>query len=122
MRRLLLVLTILSIGILVLVCPPVLQSSGQSKPSLKQLAIRCGKLLDGKSPNPVSDAVILIDGDRIAAAGRGWPRLEDSRRRGGDRLEPRNRASRFDRHAHTPDLSLRHRAERETGGDSDLFR
>lgn len=59
MRKCLLVLTILSIGTLVQVCPLVLHSSGQSKPSLKQLAIRCGKLLDGKSPKPVSGAVIL---------------------------------------------------------------
>lgn len=77
MRKYPLVLTILSIGILVQVCPFVFQNSGraraeaQGKPSTKQLAIRCGRLLDGKSPSLVSDAVILIDGDRIAAVGRG---------------------------------------------------
>jgi len=76
-RRYLLVFTILSIGILVQTWPFAIQNSGQarveaqSNPSTKQLAIRCGKLLDGKSPTFISDAVILIDGDRIAAVGRG---------------------------------------------------
>jgi len=76
-RKYLLVLTILSISILVQNWPLVIQNSGQArvegqrKPSTKQLAIRCGKLLDGKSPGFVADAVILIDGDRIGAVGRG---------------------------------------------------
>jgi imidazolonepropionase-like amidohydrolase len=76
-RKYLLVFTILSIGILVQTSPFAIQNSGQARveaqgnPSTKQLAIRCGKLLDGKSPSFVSDAVILIDGDRIAAVGRG---------------------------------------------------
>ena len=34
------------------------------------IAIRCGKLLDGKSATPVRDAVILIQGERITAVGR----------------------------------------------------
>ena len=77
MRKYLLVLTVISIGILVQLLTFVFQNSGQArvephgKPSTKQLAIRCGKLLDGKNPGFVSDAVILIDGDRIAAVGRG---------------------------------------------------
>jgi imidazolonepropionase-like amidohydrolase len=76
-RKYLLVLTVLAIGILVQTWPFGIQDSGQprveaqGKPLTKQLAIRCGKLINGKSPSFVSDAVILIDGDRIAAVGRG---------------------------------------------------
>jgi imidazolonepropionase-like amidohydrolase len=76
-RKYLLVLTVLAIGILVQTWPFGIQDSGQprveaqGKRSTKQLAIRCGKLIDGKSSSFVSDAVILIDGDRIAAVGRG---------------------------------------------------
>jgi len=75
-RKYLLLLIILSIGILLEVCQPVPRSSGQvsvqaqERPLIKQLAIRC-KLFDGKSPVTLSDAVILIEGDRITAAGRG---------------------------------------------------
>jgi imidazolonepropionase-like amidohydrolase len=34
------------------------------------IAIRCGKLIDGKSAEPIGDAVILIQGERITAVGR----------------------------------------------------
>ena len=37
------------------------------------IAIRCGKLIDGKSNNPISNAIILIDGERIRAVGRDVP-------------------------------------------------
>jgi imidazolonepropionase-like amidohydrolase len=43
----------------------------QTKASTKQIAIKCGKLIDGKLPNTISNAVILISGDRIDAVGRG---------------------------------------------------
>jgi len=76
-RKYLRLLTVISIGILVQFLPFVIQNSGQArveaqvKLPTKQLAIRCGKLLDGKSPGFVSDAVILVDGDRISAVGHG---------------------------------------------------
>jgi imidazolonepropionase-like amidohydrolase len=34
------------------------------------IAIRCGRLIDGKSAGTISNAVILIEGDRITAVGR----------------------------------------------------
>src|ERR1700693_735953 len=34
------------------------------------IAIRCGRLIDGKSAGAISNAVILIEGDRITAVGR----------------------------------------------------
>jgi imidazolonepropionase-like amidohydrolase len=34
------------------------------------IAIRCGRLIDGKSAAAISNAVILIEGDRITAVGR----------------------------------------------------
>lgn len=39
--------------------------------SSRQIAIRCGKLIDGKSENPLTNAVILIEGDRITQVGKG---------------------------------------------------
>lgn len=39
--------------------------------STRQIAIRCGKLIDGKSENPITNAVILIEGDRITQVGKG---------------------------------------------------
>jgi imidazolonepropionase-like amidohydrolase len=75
-RRSRLVLIILSIGILFEVCPLVPRSNRaraetQQKTPARQLAIRCRQLLDGKSPGSLSDAVIVIEGDRITAVGRG---------------------------------------------------
>ena len=77
MRRHLLRLTILLIGILWQfdqLCLPSfngINAVAQTKASTKHIAIKCGKLIDGTLPNAISDAVILISGDRIAAAGRG---------------------------------------------------
>lgn len=40
-------------------------------PQPRSIAIRCGKLIDGKGDRPIENAVILIDGDRITQVGRG---------------------------------------------------
>jgi len=71
-----LILIVLSIGILFDVCPPVPRSNrtraeSQQKTAVRQLAVKCGKLLDGKSAIAIPDALILIEDDRIAAVGRG---------------------------------------------------
>lgn len=34
------------------------------------IAIRCGRLIDGKSATPINNAVVLIEGERIIAVGR----------------------------------------------------
>lgn len=34
------------------------------------IAVRCGRLIDGKSADPITNAVVLIEGDRITAVGR----------------------------------------------------
>lgn len=39
--------------------------------STRHTAIRCGKLVDGKSENPITNAIILIEGDRITRVGKG---------------------------------------------------
>jgi imidazolonepropionase-like amidohydrolase len=44
----------------------------QSPPPVK-LAIKAGRLIDGRGGPPVTDAVILVEGDRITAVGRGLP-------------------------------------------------
>jgi len=46
------------------------RSGFQLPASAHQVAIRCGRLIDGKSATPFIGAVILIDGDRITAVGR----------------------------------------------------
>ncbi|HSB09752.1 MAG TPA: amidohydrolase family protein [Blastocatellia bacterium] len=47
------------------------QTSSPQTSGAKQIAIRCGKLVDGKSDNPIANAVILIEGDRITQVGPG---------------------------------------------------
>lgn len=42
----------------------------QGKPPVHQLAIRCGRLIDGKTSTAIAGAVILIEGERITAVGR----------------------------------------------------
>lgn len=76
MRTFVLALTIFSIGPLLEAGPrasydsrPTVEALG--KPTGKQIAVRCGKLLDGKGGDVISGAVILIDGDRITSVGRG---------------------------------------------------
>ena len=44
------------------------RSVGRREPA--RMAIRAGRLIDGRSPEPISDVVILIEGDRIAGVGR----------------------------------------------------
>jgi imidazolonepropionase-like amidohydrolase len=35
------------------------------------IALRCGRLIDGRKSAPVADAVVIVEGDRIARAGAG---------------------------------------------------
>jgi imidazolonepropionase-like amidohydrolase len=35
------------------------------------MALRCGRLIDGKKGSPVADAVVIVEGDRITKAGMG---------------------------------------------------
>jgi imidazolonepropionase-like amidohydrolase len=35
------------------------------------IALRCGRLIDGKKNVPVADAVVIVEGDRITRAGAG---------------------------------------------------
>jgi imidazolonepropionase-like amidohydrolase len=58
--------------IVALLCVGVL-AQGQEKTTnpLRRLAIRAGRLIDGRGGAPTSNAVILIEGERITAAGAG---------------------------------------------------
>lgn len=56
----------LTLGLLPAAAPPA-----QEAPAPVRLAIRAGRLLDGRSPTPLRDAVILIEGDKITAVGSG---------------------------------------------------
>jgi len=45
----------------------VLQRQQASAVPLKRIAVRAGRLIDGKSDTPISNALILIEGDKIAS-------------------------------------------------------
>jgi imidazolonepropionase-like amidohydrolase len=47
------------------------RTNAQTKAPQKQLAIKCGRLIDGKRSEAISDAIILVNGDRIEAVGKG---------------------------------------------------
>lgn len=40
-------------------------------PAPKRIALRCGRLIDGKAQSAVANAVVLVEGDRIRAVGPG---------------------------------------------------
>lgn len=48
------------------VSPPALLAA-ESAPAL--VALRCGRLIDGRQPTPIEDAVVLIQGERIKEVG-----------------------------------------------------
>lgn len=50
--------------------PHATATSGAA-PAAKRIAIRCGRLVDGKADAPVQNAVVLVEGDRITAVGPG---------------------------------------------------
>jgi imidazolonepropionase-like amidohydrolase len=69
-RRVWFAATILSVSFLLELAPAGLQArQGEQKAARKVIAIRCGKLIDGKSEKPITNAVILVDGDRITQVG-----------------------------------------------------
>jgi imidazolonepropionase-like amidohydrolase len=43
----------------------------KEKPPAKKIAIRAGRLIDGKSDTPISNALILVQGDRIVSVSAG---------------------------------------------------
>jgi imidazolonepropionase-like amidohydrolase len=45
----------------------LLQAQQSSAVPLKRIAVRAGRLIDGKSDAPISNALILIEGDKIAS-------------------------------------------------------
>jgi imidazolonepropionase-like amidohydrolase len=58
---------------LLVAAAPAKPASAQAAPSAppRHVAIRAGRLIDGLGGTPLTDAVILIDGERITAVGRG---------------------------------------------------
>ncbi len=50
---------------------PVLLGQAKEKPVPKRIAIRAGRLIDGKSDAPVTNALILIEGDQITSVTSG---------------------------------------------------
>ena len=55
----------LMIFVLVSIAPIFAQSS--AAPASKRIAIRAGKLIDGKSDNPIANALILIEDGKIVS-------------------------------------------------------
>jgi imidazolonepropionase-like amidohydrolase len=60
-------LTALALAVSVIANPAVAQKAD----STTRIAIRAGRLIDGRGGPPIANAVILIDGDRITAVGPG---------------------------------------------------
>jgi len=50
---------------LLLVSSAIANSQQSSPPAPKRVAIRAGRLIDGKSDQPISNALVLIEGDKI---------------------------------------------------------
>jgi imidazolonepropionase-like amidohydrolase len=57
---------------LVLFAACALGALGQT-PAPKRIAIRAGRLIDGRGGAPVSNALLLIEGDKLASVGTGAP-------------------------------------------------
>ena len=79
--------------------------SAQSPP--KVTAIRCGRLIDGKSAAARANAVIVIEGERIKEVGLGG-----AGGGGGDRSQPVDRAAGADRQPHAHPAQRRHHRRR----------
>src|SRR5918996_1526618 len=56
-------------GVLTLVIGPCVSSTQPLQPPDRLIAIRGARLIDGTGSPPVDDAVVIVDGDRIRAAG-----------------------------------------------------
>jgi len=66
MRRTLKLLTAVGSIVAALLCPSG-RSQTKDKSVPKKIAIRAGRLIDGKAESPVNNALILIEGDQIVA-------------------------------------------------------
>jgi imidazolonepropionase-like amidohydrolase len=47
------------------------QAQEKEKPAAKKVAIRAGRLIDGKSDTPIANALILVEGERIVSVSAG---------------------------------------------------
>jgi imidazolonepropionase-like amidohydrolase len=56
---------------LALSVPGTLAQTREAQPAPKRVAIKAGRLIDGRGGAPIAGAVIIIEGDRIAAVGAG---------------------------------------------------
>jgi imidazolonepropionase-like amidohydrolase len=63
-------LSIFGLCLLATTFRPGVGASTRARPEARKIAVRCGRLIDGNSANVIANAVILIEGDRIAAVGR----------------------------------------------------
>jgi imidazolonepropionase-like amidohydrolase len=71
-RKRLVMAAILMAGLAILTGAAAANSFGQSKQApLKKVAIRAGRLIDGKADTPVANALILIEGDKIVSVTAG---------------------------------------------------
>src|ERR1700692_3544567 len=50
---------------------PTMFGQAKEKTASKKIAIRSGRLIDGKSDTPVANALILVDGDKIVSVAAG---------------------------------------------------
>jgi imidazolonepropionase-like amidohydrolase len=50
-----------------ILCTPIVRAQEKPAPAPKKLAIRAGRLIDGKSDTPIANALILVEGDKIVS-------------------------------------------------------
>ena len=60
-------LRLLTVSFLLLLSSALVCGQQTSPPAPKRIAIRAGHLIDGKSESPISNALILIEGDKIVS-------------------------------------------------------
>ena len=50
-----------------ILCAPIVHAQEKPAPAPKKLAIRAGRLIDGKTDAPIANVLILIEGDKIVS-------------------------------------------------------
>src|SRR5690348_7029920 len=57
------------VSVLIAVSIPALRAQTPASPFSRTVAIRCGRLIDGKSEAPINNAIVLIEGNQIKSVG-----------------------------------------------------
>ena len=58
----------------VVLCCVSLNAQAPKEAPKKRIAVRAGRLIDGKSEQPISNAMIVVEDGKIAVRDAGWER------------------------------------------------